>query len=294
MKRVGVFYHPAFKRQGYLTFRDRLRDFPEVLQDLLKRPNVQLFDCPRVSRELVLKVHAPEMVAQVDQEELCATAYESVGGVVAAMEALARGELDRAFCFVGTGGHHAGYLEFWDESCFNEVVIAITHLREVSPWRRFALLDTDAHHAGGTLQLLQDDPEVLHLCFCRSSYRSLSGTKVEVNVHRQEQGADSNARYLDQVRGHLPLIEEFRPHLLMWYFGFDTHQEEHASLGLTEAAYFGICDLLVTYAGAAGIPLQVVLGGGSLHQVAAATIPEIIRRLAEIPPPAGLEPDKGG
>ena len=30
-----------------------------------------------------------------------------------------------------------------------------------------------------------------------------------------------------------------------------------------------------------GIPLQVVLGGGSLPHLAAGTIPEIIRRLAE-------------
>jgi acetoin utilization deacetylase AcuC-like enzyme len=198
------------------------------------------------------------------------------------MEALAREELDRAFCFVGIGGHHAGSLDFYDESCFNDVMVALTHVREISPWRRFAIVDTDAHHAGGTLELLGENPaEVLHLCFCRSNYCSLDGKAIEINVYRQEEQADSHAWYLEQVRSHLPLVRQFSPDLLIWYFGFDTHRDEAASLGLTEETYFGICDLLTSLAEAAGIPLLVVLGGGSLHYVAAAAIPEIIRRLGE-------------
>ena len=82
-------------------------------------------------------------------------------------------------------------------------------------------------------------------------------------------------------RQHLPLVQEFRPDLLVWYFGFNSHREEYASLGLTEADYLAACDLLVSLANAMERPLQVVLGGGSLHQVAAATIPGIIQRLAE-------------
>jgi acetoin utilization deacetylase AcuC-like enzyme len=281
MKNVGVFYHPVFKTQGYVTFRDRLRDFPGALNELLKQPNVKLYQCPPVDHELLLKVHAREMIIRVDLEGACAAAYESVGGVVAAVEALARGELDRAFCFVGVGGHHATSLDFFDESCFNDVVVALTHVREISPWRRFAIVDTDAHHAGGTLQLLEEDPEVLHLCFCRSNYHSLDGKAIEINVYRQGKEADSHSWYLDQVRSHLPLVQKFSPGLLIWYFGFDTHRDESASLGLTEETYFGICDLLTSLANEAGIPLLVVLGGGSLHYVATATIPEIIRRLGE-------------
>ncbi|MEW6387317.1 MAG: histone deacetylase [Thermodesulfobacteriota bacterium] len=280
-KNVGVFYHPVFKTQGYVTFRDRLRDFPGALNELLKQPHIKLYQCPRVSLDLLLKVHAREMIIRADLEDAGATAYESVGGVVAAMEALARGELERAFCFVGVGGHHAGSRDFFDDSCFNDVMVAVTHVRELSPWRRFAVVDTDAHHAGGTLELLGEDAEVLHLCFCRSNYQSLDGKAIEINVYRQEEQADSHSWYLDQVRRHLPLVQEFSPELLIWYFGFDTHRDEAASLGLTEETYFGICDLLTALANKAGIPLLVVLGGGSLHYVASAAIPEIIRRLGE-------------
>ena len=86
---------------------------------------------------------------------------------------------------------------------------------------------------------------------------------------------------MDLVRQHLPLIPPFKPDLLIWYYGFDTHLEDYGSLGLTEAAYFEICDLMIEAAAEMGVPLQVVLGGGSLPHLAVATIPEIIRRLAE-------------
>jgi hypothetical protein len=99
MKKIGIYYHPSFSRKSYMTIGNRLRDFPEALEPLLARPNVRLIEAPRASQDLILKVHAPEMLAMVAQDGFCSTAYESVGSVVAGMVDLARGEIDRAFCF---------------------------------------------------------------------------------------------------------------------------------------------------------------------------------------------------
>jgi acetoin utilization deacetylase AcuC-like enzyme len=281
MKQIGIYYHPSFSRKSYMTIGNRLRDFPEALDDLVKLPNVQLFESPRVSEELILKVHAPAMIPLVARDGMCSTAYESVGGVVAGMEALAQGDIDRAFCFIGAGGHHAGYRQFWGACCFNDVVIALTHVREISPWRRFAIVDTDAHHGDGTRQLVRDDPEVLHLCFCGADFTSPDGTKVDVDVYRLGWRTDVNGLYVDKVRRELPRIPAFKPDLLVWYYGFDTHAEDYGSLGLTDEAFFEICDLMLFVSEELDIPLQVVLGGGSLPHLAYNTIPEIIRHLAE-------------
>jgi acetoin utilization deacetylase AcuC-like enzyme len=281
MKRVGIYYHPSFSRKSYMTIGNRLRDFPEALDNLIKKPNVRLIQAPRAPEELILKVHDREMLAMVAMDGFCATAYESVGSVVAGMEALAKGEIDRAFCFIGAGGHHAGYRQFWGACCFNDVVIALAHTREISAWRRLAIVDTDAHHGDGTRQLVRDDPDVFHLCFCGLNFHSDDGTKVDVNAHRMHWQEDTNAQYVDLVRRHLPPLASFKPDLLLWYYGFDTHLEDYGSLGLTEPAFFEICDLMIGASSQMGVPLQVVLGGGSLSHLAAATIPEIIRRLAE-------------
>jgi acetoin utilization deacetylase AcuC-like enzyme len=281
MKNVGIFYHPSFSRKSYMTIGNRLRDFPEALEPLLEKPNVRLFQAPRAEVDLILKVHDPAMLEMVAGDGFCATAYESVGSVIAGMEALAKGEVDRAFCFIGAGGHHAGYRQFWGACCFNDVLIALTHVREISRIRRLAIVDTDAHHADGTSQLIQEDPEVFLLCFCGVDYRSSGGNEVDVNVYRLNWHEDTNSQYLEKVRQHLPLVQQFQPDLLLWYYGFDTHREDYGSLGLTEAAYFQICDLMIATAADLQVPLQVVLGGGSLSHLATATIPEIIRHLAE-------------
>jgi acetoin utilization deacetylase AcuC-like enzyme len=281
MKKIGIFYHPSFSRKSYMTIGNRLRDFPEALDHLLKKPNVRLYECPRVSQELLLKVHAPEMIPMVAHDAFCSTAYESAGGVVAGMEALAQGEIDRAFCFIGAGGHHSGYQQFWGACCFNDVVLALTHVREISPWRRLAIVDTDAHHGDGTRQLVKNDPEVLHLCFCGDDYRSADGTKVDVDVYRLAYTQSPDSQYVDLVRQHLPLIPPFKPDLLLWYYGFDTHADDYGSLGLSLEPFFQICDLMIQAAAEMHVPLQVVLGGGSLPYLATRTIPEIIKRLAE-------------
>jgi acetoin utilization deacetylase AcuC-like enzyme len=281
MKNIGIYYHPSFSRKSYMTIGNRLRDFPEALAPLLARPNVRLIEAPRASEALVLKVHAPEMLDLVAADGFCSTAYESVGSVVAGMADLAAGVVDRAFCFIGAGGHHAGYRQFWGACCFNDVVIALTHTREISPWRRFAIVDTDAHHGDGTRQLVRDDPAVFHLCFCAVNFKSDDGTKVDVNAHRLDPHADPDGGYVEMVRQNLPLLPAFKPDLLIWYYGFDTHRDDYGSLGLTEAAYFAICDLMLAAAADLAVPLLVVLAGGSMSHLATNTIPEIIRRLAE-------------
>lgn len=281
MKQIGIYYHPSFSRKSYMTIGNRLRDFPEALDELLKKPNVRLYESPRVSKELILKVHAPEMVPMVARDAFCSTAYESAGGVVAAMEALAKGEIDRAFCFIGAGGHHSGYQQFWGACCFNDVVLALTHVREVSSMRRIAVVDTDAHHGDGTRQLVENDPEFLHICFCGDNYRSADGTKVDVDVYHLAYTEAPDNQYVDLVRRNLPLIPSFKPDLLLWYYGFDTHVDDYGSLGLSLEPFFQICDLMIDSAEEMQVPLQVVLGGGSLSYLATRTIPEIIKRLAE-------------
>ena len=119
------------------------------------------------------------------------------------------------------------------------------------------------------------------LCFCGDDFLLQDGTKIDVDVYQVGRGTDPDQEYLSVLRNHLPRVLAFKPDLLLWYYGFDTHLNDYGSIGLTEKVYFQICQDLVATADTLGIPLQVVLGGGSLAALATATIPEIIRRLVE-------------
>ena len=70
MAKVGIFYHESFSRRSYLTVGRRLADFPAALDQLLRDARFQLHTSPVVSDALILKVHTPELIEEVDQDPL--------------------------------------------------------------------------------------------------------------------------------------------------------------------------------------------------------------------------------
>ena len=283
---TGIFYHPSFSRRSYLTVGARLADFPSALDKLLESDKVTLYEPEPVTRELLLKIHTPDLLERVGKDPLCSTAWHSAGGVVSAGEKIASGEITNAFAFIGAGGHHAGRDEFGGFCCFNDVALCIVNLRERVGLRRFAIVDTDAHHADGTREIFHGDPDVLHICFCGTNYESADGTKVDVACPSPFEDGESerpmNDRYVELVERHaLERVSQFEPDLLFWYFGFDTHEGDYADIGLSGPCYWNIADLMKELAEeVCGGKLEVVLGGGSHRRLATYLIPPIIERLA--------------
>ena len=286
---TGIFYHPSFSRRSYLTVGTRLADFPMALDPVLRTGGVRMYEPGPVPIELVLKVHTPYLVEGVRADPLCSTAWHSAGGVVMAGEKIAEGEIVNAFAFIGAGGHHAGRDYFGGYCCFNDVALCIVNLREKHGFRRFAILDTDAHHGDGTRDLFRNDPDILHVCFCGTDYESPDGTKVDVaspSAWGRGLGERSvNENYSDLVARHFPpRVRRFAPDLIFWYFGFDTHQGDYGDIGLTGPCYWDIALLVRDLADEiCGGRLEVVLGGGSHTQLATRLIPPIIERLAGAP-----------
>ncbi len=285
---TGIFYHPSFSRRSYLTQGARLEDFPEAIREILRDPSYRMYESPRITDELVLKVHTPELLAGVRRDALCSTGWHSVGGVVLAAEMIARGEIKNAFAFIGAGGHHSGRDYFGGYCCFNDVAIAMHVLREEFGWKRFAILDTDAHHGNGTRDLTRTDPNVLHVCLCQGDYQSPDGTKVDVaamgRYARESSGLSDeevNRAYAEAAaRAFEPRVRDFHPDLIFWYFGFDTHRGDYGDIGLSLGAYLLIAKMMrrLSEQLCSG-RLEVVLGGGSRSDIARGLIPPIIQVL---------------
>ena len=288
MKKTGVFYHPSFSRRSYLTRGAQLEDFPGAIEHLLARENVILYESPPIEEEWILKVHTPELIRGVEADTLCSTAWHSAGGVVLAGEKICTGEIGNAFALIGAGGHHSGRDYFGGFCCFNDVVIAITYLREIHNIRRFAILDTDAHHGDGTRDLILNDPDVLHVCFCGMDAVSKDGTKVDIRAPGGfwagwgQDDQDIDTQYAGKVQDEFyDRAVAFKPDLIFWYFGFDTHKGDYGSLGLSGRCYQAIARfMLQTAAEVTAGRLEVVLAGGSQTDIATSVIPPIIEILA--------------
>lgn len=91
-----------------------------------------------------------------------------------------------------------------------------------------------------------------------------------------------NDAYFDRVAHQFSdRVRRFRPDLLFWYFGFDTHEGDYGDIGLTGPCYWNIACLMRDLAGEiCGGKLAVVLGGGSQTKLATYLIPPVIERLA--------------
>ncbi len=224
MKRTGIFFTYF---QG-----ERLRDFPQALAGILDKRNVSYYDAVYNSHdglyyleplpeERLLKVHSPDMVQQVKLTGDYESALYSAGGTVQAAEEIRRGEIDNAFVFTSFGDHHAGR-NFYGGMCyFNGAAVAIIALKERGA-KRFAIVDTDSHHADGTRDIFGHDADVLHICFCHQDYRdNYNNVDVKIPYHT------SDNEYLAMVEQEfIPRAAAFKPEYIFWEFGNDATQGE--------------------------------------------------------------------
>ncbi len=280
MLQTGIFFH---YQQG-----NRLQDFPQALGTLLSRENVFLYDANYPSKpaseydlttipiELIYRVHTPAMVEQVREFGQFDGALFSVSGTVAAATRIWKGEIDNAFVFTGYGDHHAG-TDFFGGGCyFNGAAVAIRELQQRFEARKFAIIDTDAHHGDGTWDIFKDDQDVQYICLC-SGRDAETNHKINVRVPSQ---LDDQA-YLHLLSGRLGKVAAFRPELIFWNWGYDGTRGEYADMGLTPGLHARLAAVLQNAAGRiCSGRLITVLCGGSRRDLARKLIPGIIEVLA--------------
>jgi len=280
MKRTGIFFTYF---QG-----ERLKDFPEALAELLDRQNVFYYDAVYRSRSglfylepvterLLFKVHSRKMVESVKQTKHYESALYSAGGTVQAAEEIFRGNIDNAFVFTGFGDHHAGK-DFWGGMCyFNGAALAVARLKERGV-KRFAIVDTDSHHADGTRSIFERDVSVLHVCLCDRDYSDLYH-KVDVQIPK----CGTDEEYLSKMKqAFTPAVEVFKPEYIFWEYGYDATQGEYADKGVTRDCHVRLAELIKQEADdVCEGRLIAILCGGSGRATAAYTIPRIIAALAK-------------
>lgn len=281
MTRTGIFF------TNFLG--ERLRDFPQALAGILDKENVTYYDAAYefrdglsyiepLSEESLLKVHSKSMVEKVKLTGDYESALYSASGTVQAAEEIQRGKINNAFIFTGFGDHHAGR-DFYGGICyFNGAALAIADLKEKGV-KRFAIVDTDCHHADGTRDIFKNDSDVLHVCFCHQNY-SDKYNNIDVMIHSHT----SDEEYLVKLRKEfIPRAESFEPEYIFWEYGYDATQGEYGDKGLTRDCHIELAHLIKGVADRVSQSrLAVILCGGSGRATATYTIPRIISYLAEI------------
>ena len=281
MKKTGIFF--------VYFHGERLGDFPQALDGILDKENVSYYDAvydsgdglyylEPAAEELVLKVHSPSMVRMVKLTGDYESALYSAGGTIQAAREINLGKIDNAFVFTSFGDHHAGR-NFYGGMCyFNGAALAIATLKERGVGR-FAIVDTDSHHANGTRDIFANDNDVLHVCFCYQDY-----VDEHNNVDVMIPYPTSDEEYLVKIkREFIARAIAFKPEYIFWEFGYDATQGEYGDKGLTRDCHLKLARLLKEVADkVCHGRLITILCGGSSRAIATYTIPRIIACLAEL------------
>jgi acetoin utilization deacetylase AcuC-like enzyme len=240
------------------------------------------------SQEDILAVHSREYVDRIKNAEAGSyldgdtpapkNIYEyallSAGAALLASQ-------ENGFSLMRPPGHHAGRngramgastLGF---CYFNNIAIATKKLGKPT-----LILDIDGHHGNGTQEIFQGDPKVNYISLHR--YPTYPGTGLVsqgncLNFPLPSSAGD--ALYLRTLENGLSQVEMANIEAIGISAGFDAHQGDLASLGLTSNCYREIGRKV----GALEKPVFGVLEGGYIGEYVGRDLHELISGIEETP-----------
>lgn len=263
---------------------------------LLDRPNVEVREPREATREELETVHVPEYVDAVRKiSQTCDAPFGPygwgigigdnpafpgmreasalvAGGSIVAADAVWNGEVDHAFNPAG-GLHHAMPDRASGFCIYDDPAIAIRRLRALGA-SRIAYVDVDVHHGDGPAYVFFEDPTVLTISLHESGRYLFPGTGFAEEIGRGEgEGTCANvalpplthdAPYRAAFERVVPpLVESFRPDILVTQLGCDTHATDPlAHLALVTGTYRFLARAFHDLAHAVCGGRWLALGGG--------------------------------
>lgn len=173
-------------------------------------------------------------VLRTGDTALCEYSYEvameATGAVLAACDAVMKGEVRRAFCAVRPPGHHATATRGMGFCIFNHVAIAARYLQSRHKLRRIAIVDWDVHHGNGTESIFWEDPDVFYVSLHEGGTYPFTGqahdrgegegrgTTLNLPLPSKSEGGLA-LKVWDEIAG--PAIDAFQPEFILVSAGFD-------------------------------------------------------------------------
>jgi acetoin utilization protein AcuC len=199
-----------------------------------------------------------------------------VGATLAATDAILSGEVRRAF--VPIGGLHHGRRDAAAGFCvFNDIGVAIEHLRRQHGVTRIAYVDIDAHHGDGIFYAYEADPDLIFADVhedgstlypgtggaSETGRGAAAGTKLNLPLASGSGDAEFDAVW-PEVLAH---VARFQPEFLILQCGADSIEGDPLThLRLSAAAHARAAADLCRLAERLGHGRVLALGGGGYNR----------------------------
>lgn len=261
-----------------------MRKFALVAAEVAKMRDITLVEPEPASDKDLQRIHTPEYIHAIRDGEPRALAesqkfpwspalFPSVrltnGACIAAARAALR---DGASAAIASGFHHA-CADHGEGFCtFNGIIVAADALLATRDATRIAVLDMDLHYGNGTAQLATTRPHIFAVSIYGNDYWENIAYR-DVTTRRHEDGANHRSFALPAgcdrrsmmlvMDEALPLIAEWKPHLLLYQAGADPYWEDPFSPLALDAEDLRARDFRVfEFARRHAIPIAWTLAGG--------------------------------
>jgi acetoin utilization deacetylase AcuC-like enzyme len=202
------------------------------------------------------------------------TVMRTVGGAVAATDAVMSGKADNAFLAMRPPGHHAETSKPMGFCFFDHAAIAARHAQRKYGIARAAVVDFDVHHGNGTQDIFWADPTMMYCSTHQMPLFPGTGATGERGEHDTIVNAplapgDGSAKFRSAFENAiLPQLQKFAPELIVISAGFDAHRRDPLANINLDAEDFGwvtrkLLDLAHSSAG--GRVVSVLEGGYDLQ-----------------------------
>ena len=256
--------------------------FPAVkyrmLRETVERENIitaaELIPSPSAARIDVERAHAADYVDAVLEGTLSPDIQRRIGlpwsavlaqrslATVGGATAAARSALRDGLSGQLAGGTHHAHRDFGSGYCvFNDLAVAALTLLASGEVRRVAILDLDVHQGDGNAAILGGLPEVLVVSV--HGAKNFPFRKVPSSLDIDLPDGTGDRAYLHALADALPVIEGFRPDLLLYLSGADALAGD--KLGRLSLTLEGLAErdrLVFHLCHRRGIPVSIAIGGG--------------------------------
>jgi acetoin utilization deacetylase AcuC-like enzyme len=201
-------------------------------------------------------------------------AMRSVGGAVAATDAVMSGAADNAFLAMRPPGHHAETSKPMGFCFFDHAAIAARHAQRKYGIARAAVVDFDVHHGNGTQDIFWADPTMMYCSTHQmplfpgtgaTGERGEHDTIVNAPLAPNDGAAKFRAAFENLI---LPQLTKFAPELIVISAGFDAHRRDPLANINLDAEDFGWVTrklMDVAHSSAGGRVVSVLEGGYDLQ-----------------------------
>ncbi|KUK14409.1 MAG: Deacetylase [bacterium 42_11] len=239
--RLAIVFFPAFDWAISPNHPEREERLLYTQDQLLEEgvPDIEGIDFynPSIATEKdIQRVHfcVPDVKTRVPQPHLI-----SAGGAIKAAETVLKGEADKAFALVRPPGHHAQRVVWGDRGfcIINVEAVMLENIRQRFGNKKVAIIDTDCHHGDGTQDIYWNDKDTLYISIHQDGRTLYPGTGFpeelggpavigyNINIPLPPGTGEEGFLYvIDNLV--LPILEEYKPELVINSAGQDNHYSD--------------------------------------------------------------------